>query len=84
VRACFADNAQLPIACSHDIGETYNCLIATSGTSKYQCQYWRPDLAAKLCQEILGDEWRLVKHEVICAKCGLRQDGPTDTTKITF
>lgn len=40
MRACFAHNVELPIACSH-----------------------------------VGDEWKLVKHEVICARCGIRQDG---------
>lgn len=74
MRACFADNIELPIACSHDIDEIYNCLIASAGTPRDHCRYWRPDRALKVVQDILGDEWKLVKHEVICARCGIRQD----------
>lgn len=74
MKACFADNSQVPIACSHDIDEVHNCLIASKGILRDQCQYWRPDLAVKLAQEILGSEWQLVKHEIICAQCGIRQD----------
>ncbi len=74
MKACFADNAQVPITCSWDIDETYNCLIASKGIPRDQCQYWRPDLSIKLAKDILGDEWQLVKHEVICTRCGIRQD----------
>lgn len=74
MKACFADNAELPIACSHDIDEPHNCLIASAGTHRDECRYWRPDLALKVVQDILGDEWKLVKREVICARCGIRQD----------
>ena len=80
MRACFADNAEVPIACSHDIGEVHNCQIANSGVQRDDCRYWRPDMALKLVQEIIGDEWQPVKHEVICARCGIRQDGITKAT----
>lgn len=74
MKACFADNAQVPIACSWDIDETYNCLIASKGIPRDQCQYWRPDMTVEMCRQILGSDWQLVKHEVICAQCGIRQD----------
>lgn len=74
MRACFADNIELPIACSYDIDEVHNCNIASAGVPRDVCRYWRPDMALKLVQDILGDEWKLVKHEVICARCGIRQD----------
>lgn len=74
MRACFADNAQVPITCSWDIDETFNCLIASKGIPRDRCQYWRPDLAVKLVKDILGDEWQLVKQEVVCVRCGIRQD----------
>ena len=54
MRACFADNAEIPFACAHDIGEPWNCSEAVMGIPRDKCQYWQPDRAVKLALEILG------------------------------
>jgi hypothetical protein len=54
IRGCFVDNADLPIVCSHDINEPWNCTIASSGISKKDCPYWEPIRAIKLARDILG------------------------------
>lgn len=54
MRACFADNADLPISCSIDTGEQYNCVHAMSGETKASCSYWKPQRAIALALDILG------------------------------
>lgn len=54
ILACFADNADLPIACSEDIGEEYNCQHLVSGETKANCYYWKPERTMELCRELLG------------------------------
>lgn len=84
MKACFADNVEIPIECSHDLGEPCNCLIANSGVARDACRYWRPDMAVALCRSILGDSWQLVKHEIICCRCGLRQGGTATGREVVF
>lgn len=83
-RACFADNADLPIACAWDVDECHNCTFANNGVHRDYCPHWQPDRAVDLAKDILGGEWQLVKHEVICARCGIRQDGPSIGMTINF
>lgn len=54
MRACFADNAEVPMQCSHDLGELYNCVHASAGGAQKTCPNWQPDRAVKLALEILG------------------------------
>ena len=54
MRACFADNAEVPLNCAHDISEPWNCSEAAMGIPRDNCQHWQPDLAVKLALEILG------------------------------
>jgi hypothetical protein len=54
MRACFADNADLPLICNHDSGETWNCVPATEGIAKHDCPYWQPQRAIALVRTILG------------------------------
>lgn len=54
MKACFADNAVCPIACSWDIGEVHNCLLASRGTKRDDCQYWQPGRTVTLVLDILG------------------------------
>ena len=54
MRACFADNAELPITCAHDIDEVYNCCLAQKGVQKICCKHWQPARAIKLAAEIVG------------------------------
>ena len=56
MKACFADNASVPIACSWDIDEPYNCLHASRGVPRDECQYWQPRQAVELARDILGIE----------------------------
>ncbi len=61
MRACFSDNAEIPIDCAYDIGEEANCLIASRGIPRSECQYWCPGRAEKLAQAILGDGYKITK-----------------------
>lgn len=54
MRACFVDGADLPITCSHDTGEPWNCSFADSGIAKEHCGYWQPERAVRLALDILG------------------------------
>lgn len=64
MKACFVDNAEIPITCACDTGETYNCLLASSGQKKETCEYWQPDRAVLLCREILEDStWGVISYE---------------------
>lgn len=54
MKACFVDNADLPIACSEDIGEEYNCQHLMSGETKANCSRWKPKRTRELCKELLG------------------------------
>jgi hypothetical protein len=67
MRACFADNADLPLSCNHDTGETWNCVPATEGIAKHDCPYWQPQRAIELVRIILGDSGYIVKAKG--AKC---------------
>lgn len=53
MKACFAANAKIPITCSWDIDEVHNCLIASEGTPRDKCRYWRPDMTLDLCKKLL-------------------------------
>lgn len=54
MRACFCDNVDLPIECSHDIDEVYNCEFATKGIPRDNCPHWNVDRAVRLARDILG------------------------------
>ena len=54
MRACFVDHADLPIRCSHDTGEPWNCSIAYIGVAKEHCEHWQPERAIRLALDILG------------------------------
>lgn len=54
MRACFADNADLPLECNHDTGETWNCEPAKEGVGKRECPHWQPGRAIRLALDILG------------------------------
>jgi hypothetical protein len=54
IHACFADNAEIPIKCSHDIGEPWNCVFAADGIKKKDCPHWQPQRTIDLALTILG------------------------------
>lgn len=54
MKACFADFAEVPMQCSHDLGDIYNCVHASAGGLQKDCPNWQPDRAIKLALEILG------------------------------
>ena len=56
LRACFADNAELPITCSVDIEEPWNCELAQINMARDDCPHWQPERAIKLALDILGVE----------------------------
>lgn len=56
MRACFADNADLPIACANDTEQPRDCIYATAGLQKEDCVNWQPERAIKLAKDILGKE----------------------------
>ena len=53
-KACFADNAELPMACGIDIDEGYNCYYALNGGTKEECPDWNPKRTRELCKDLLG------------------------------
>lgn len=53
MRACFVDNADLPITCSIDDNEQYNCQIAMNGMKRDNCPHWQPQRAVNLVKDIL-------------------------------
>ena len=64
MKACFADNADLPIACAADIGEEYNCLHLMSGETKASCPHWSPKRTRELCKDLLGypeEHWGTIR-----------------------
>jgi hypothetical protein len=64
MKACFADYADVPIVCSHDIGQPYNCLEAVPRDA---CPYWHPERALRLCKGILENS----PYEVTMRKRGI-------------
>lgn len=56
MKACFADDAEHPSACAWDIDEVHNCLLASRGVPRTECQYWQPERAVTIAREILGIE----------------------------
>lgn len=54
MKACFADNANLPIECVHDIDEVYNCIYATNGITRELCDNWQPERAVNIALDIMG------------------------------
>lgn len=68
MKACFADNVESPIACSLDLEESYNCMIATKNKyvagDKTKCPYWQPGRAIRLALDILG-----VPDGTPCGRC---------------
>lgn len=55
MRACFADNADLPITCANDIGQPWDCIYADAGLQKENCVNWQPERATRLAKDILGE-----------------------------
>lgn len=53
IRACFADGVELPITCSHDI-KPWNCIHASNGIARGDCEHWQPERAVSLARDILG------------------------------
>jgi len=54
MKACFADYADVPLQCNHDLGELYNCVHASAGGLKKDCENWQPERAVALALDILG------------------------------
>ena len=54
IKACFCDNADLPIACAHDLAEPWNCVHASAGVLKEFCKEWDVQRAIELALDILG------------------------------
>jgi hypothetical protein len=55
MKACFADNAELPIECVNDLDKPWDCLFANQGVKKEQCIYWQPERTKLLVKDILGE-----------------------------
>jgi hypothetical protein len=73
MRACFADNADLPLSCNHDSGETWNCIPATEGIAKHECPYWQPQRAIELVRSITGAEPDFIIHGEPASKANSRK-----------
>ena len=54
MKACFADFAEVPMKCNHDLGEPWNCVPGVQGIEKVECEHWQPARAIKLALDILG------------------------------
>ena len=54
MKACFADFAEVPMKCNHDLGEPWNCVPGVQGIEKVECEHWQPARAFKLALDILG------------------------------
>lgn len=53
--ACFVDNAELPITCAWDDDSVYNCIHASCGVKRNDCQFWQPERARQICADILEE-----------------------------
>jgi hypothetical protein len=62
-RGCWADNAFLPIPCSIDIDEHWNCIHAEHIDSHDKCAHWDADLTMHLAHELVGDGYRIVRAD---------------------
>jgi len=60
--ACWVDNAILPQSCVIDDDERYNCVYAEHINSPYECCHWNKVLAIQLAQEIVGNEFKIVRR----------------------
>ena len=67
MRACFVDNAVVPLPCSHDIDEIHNCALASDGTKKRECEHWQPGRAIRMALDILG-----APEGTPCGRCEAR------------
>lgn len=66
MRACFADDTEIPSRCAIDIDEVYNCQYANDGVKKTECDHWQPGRAIKLALDILG-----VPDGTRCGRCNI-------------
>lgn len=62
MKACFADSAELPISCAHDICEMYNCQLAMHGEQRDTCKHWQPQRTVLLALDILGVDISLARN----------------------
>ena len=61
IKACWADETELPGECSIDLGEIYNCIHAKNLKRKEDCNHWDVSLSLQLCKEILGDKYVITR-----------------------
>lgn len=84
MRACFADNANLPLTCSIDIREPWNCQRAMQGGKRNDCPYWLPKRAFELAFDILGETVSTMPDcsGELCIYCDTGEDHPTIKDRI--
>jgi hypothetical protein len=61
MKACFVDNAEVPIECSIDSGNIHDCALALDGIERAGCCHWKPEKTLAMCRDLLGDSWYILR-----------------------